>query len=120
MILGIGVDIVSIDRFISKAGDYRWKSRIFSPKELALLADATAETIAARFAAKEAVFKALAMPLTLGTIRQIEIVRTKGNKPEVLLSGDLRNVFACLGAQSIHLSLSHEKNNAIAFVIIDI
>lgn len=121
MISGIGIDIVEIDRFqasIERFGE-RFYHKIFSPNELQYCQKKVnwIESLAVRWAAKEAFSKAI------GTgwrkpfhWKDIEIVNDQAGKPFISLKGELVNLSK---NKMIHLSLSHSKNNAIAFVIIE-
>jgi holo-[acyl-carrier protein] synthase len=73
---------------------------------------------AARFAAKEAVLKALGTGWTQGTSwNEIEVSRDPAGRPSITLTGRCAEIAAELGIESWHLSLSHSKANAIASVI---
>ena len=130
MILGIGVDIVSIDRFNNwvSFSDKRL-ARIFHPKEIALLkkVDQKASFLASRFAVKEACFKALSassillkknMIPFLSTAPVLFVEHLQGGVPSICIDASWWKEFEDQGIK-IHLSLSHEKTDAIAYVIID-
>ncbi|MCO1334919.1 holo-ACP synthase [Microbulbifer sp. OS29] len=73
-----------------------------------------------RFAAKEAVAKALGTGIGEGiSWREIEVCRRKGASPQVELSGVARERAGALGVDKIHLSLSDEKDSALAFVVFE-
>lgn len=114
---GCGVDVVELDRF--KRAMKRWgptfTRRVFTPIEMAYArrhADAVTH-LAARFAAKEAVFKAMsqvdpAHPLTMG---QIEIRNDQWGRPSVVLRGSRRRRHA------VYISLSHARRVVVACAI---
>lgn len=110
-IVGVGVDLVDINRFTEKlrvtAG---LLDRLFSPAERGL----TDESLAARFAAKEALIKALGSSDGLSWV-EIEIPKN-GSRPEFVFSGGTREHIAGLNMQ-LHLSLSHDGGLATATVI---
>ncbi len=126
MILGIGVDTVEIERFALWYTYSKKKlSRIFSPQEIDYCLqqpNKSAERFAVRFAAREALFKALsyAQPnyslpfLTLCS--RISIIKTN-NRPYIALHGDIGIDLAGL---IFHISLSHSRNHATALVIIEL
>ncbi len=78
------------------------------------------ESLAARFAAKEAVAKALGTGIGRNQIRfqHIEIQRNSLGKPQVILHGGALRQFACQGGQTIDISLSHDGNQAVAMCVI--
>jgi holo-[acyl-carrier protein] synthase len=113
----IGIDIIEISRIrnaISRWGE-RFLSRIFTDAELALCLDRT-ESLAARFAGKEAVMKALNGPLTATTWKEIEILSGPGGEPVVRLYGQALLKAAQLGLSGFSISLSHSRENAVALV----
>jgi holo-[acyl-carrier protein] synthase len=123
-ILGIGVDIVEIDRIAAlreRHGD-KFQGLLFLPEEAAYcLARAKPdECFAARFAAKEAVMKALGTGWAEGVaFTGIEVVRESGGKPGIRLHGSTAEAALRLGAGTIHLSLSHSMHVAMAQAIIE-
>lgn len=122
MIVGIGVDIVKTSRIaemLEKHGDH-FTGRIFTEGELAY-AEARkrrVEHLAARFAAKEAVAKALGRGMSDGIVWcDIEVVNTATGKPEIRLSGQVASMAREMGIAALHLSLSHADEYAVATVI---
>ena len=124
-----GIDIVDIERIVHAV--QRWGNvflrRVFSDREVAD-SGGRAASLAARFAAKEATAKALGVGLRgLGAHagggtravgwRDIEVVRTPGGQPALLLHGRASERAAALGWQTIALSLSHARHTAIASVV---
>jgi holo-[acyl-carrier protein] synthase len=128
MILGVGTDIVQIER-IQKVYDQfseRFLKKYFHPSEVMDFEDAAPAQkipfLAKRFAAKEAVAKAFGTGFVDQVrLSQIYVIRNKAGKPEVRLDGDTAVFFETLysGPKKIHLSLSDEVAYAIAFVIIE-
>lgn len=124
MILGIGVDLASVRRmsdFLARWGP-RARRRCFTPGEQAYC-DARRHPelhFASRFAAKEALAKALGTGISRGVAwRQIEVVRRPGGRPNLVLHGTARRVAETMGVERIHLSLAHEADMAIAFVTLE-
>jgi holo-[acyl-carrier protein] synthase len=112
-----GVDLIEISRIsqaIERHGE-RFLRRIFTSKELALVGDKPA-SLAARFAAKEAVAKALGCGI--GDVRwtEIEVLRGPNNQPELHLHGNARQLANQLGYHTWSISLSHSMDFAIAMV----
>ncbi|SHK35880.1 holo-[acyl-carrier-protein] synthase [Anaerobranca californiensis DSM 14826] len=118
MIIGVGVDIVEITRIakiLAGRGD-KFLQRIFTGKELEVMPLKPA-TVAGRFAAKEAVVKALGVGIGLISWQEIEIIKDKLGKPKVKLTGKALKRAKVLGIAKIHLSISHSKTQAVAYVI---
>ncbi|NQU17366.1 MAG: holo-ACP synthase [Candidatus Saganbacteria bacterium] len=117
MIKGIGVDIVEISRIkdaVKKYGD-RFLEKIFTDKELEYCQAHKAirfPELAVRFAAKEAYSKANGSGIVADlSWKNIEIINDEKGKPHISLNGKL--------AKNVQVSLSHELNSAIAFVVIN-
>ncbi|GAB6183429.1 holo-ACP synthase [Thermodesulfovibrio hydrogeniphilus] len=118
MIKGIGVDIVSVDRIkaiYEKFGE-KFLKKIFTDNEIkySFSHKNPFPHFAARFAAKEAVIKALNKPEGL-KLKDIEIINSSNGSPQIAISGSW---FMDKEKTVINCSLSHEKNYAVAFVII--
>ena len=116
-IVGVGVDVVEIDRFAaSLAKRPRLAERCFTPAEAAycLSRKFPPQHFAARFAAKEAVGKALGIGMTRW--REVEVVRGRG-APTIALHGRYAERGRELGVGGIHISLTHGRDSAIAFAI---
>lgn len=122
MIVGIGLDVVHVGRL------ERWQKlpglleRYFHPEELAAaLSRGSSATVslAARFAAKEAFGKAIGTGLSGITLKNILVLNNHNGKPCMQLYGNALEAFHKCGGQSIHLSLTHERDNALAMVVIE-
>ncbi len=124
MILGLGTDLVDVERVadaLGRQGD-ALLARLFTPRERALLAGdrELAPRAAARFAAKEAAFKALGTGWGQGVgWHDVEVLGGRGQPPTLELSGAARARLAALGASRAHLSLTHTDRLASATVILD-
>lgn len=117
MIVGIGTDVVEIDRFAAAlARRPRLAERCFTPAEAAYCRSRgfPPQHFAARFAAKEAVGKALGIGMTRW--REVEVVRGRG-APTIALHGRYAERARELGVDRIHISLTHGRDSAIAFAI---
>jgi len=113
MIVGIGVDLVDIPRFErTLARTPRLLTRLFAPAERPL----AARSLAARYAAKEALIKALGGSDGVHWT-EIEIVPDAGGKPWFELRGFTADVVAARDIHALHLSMSHDAGLAIAYVV---
>lgn len=113
VIIGIGVDVVDIERFTATLQRVpRLREKLFTEPERNL----APSSLAARFAAKEAIAKALGSPGTL-LWQDATIRREPGSQPVVELSGTVAERAAQLGVSNWHLSLSHDGGVAIAMVV---
>ncbi|MBC8017027.1 MAG: holo-[acyl-carrier-protein] synthase [Verrucomicrobia bacterium] len=124
MISGIGTDIVAIERFqrFVDHNNIALLQRLFTERERTLCSARknSASCYAARFAAKEAFLKALGTGLRDGISWQdLEVTHTDLGKPELLLTGRAREIFATQGVSNAFLSLSHDGGNAIAMVVLE-
>ncbi len=118
MKLKSGVDLIEIARIegsIINHGDL-FLSRIFTPRELAEVGE-NASSLAARFAAKEAVSKALGVGIGDVGWKDIEVLRGQNGEPTLVLHASAQELAAKLGLTTWSLSLSHSKNYAIAMVV---
>ncbi|MGG7162863.1 holo-ACP synthase [Clostridium ihumii] len=123
MISGIGVDIVEIHR-IEKAVN-RTKSfleKTFSEEELEFFKNKKLriEQIAGRFAAKEAISKALGTGFRGFSFRDLTIINDELGKPIVILSENAKKIVGKDGNYKIHISISHSNDNAIAYAILEV
>lgn len=124
MILGIGTDICCVARMKRMADKYgpRFLDRVFTPEEQAACRRkaGNAERLAARFAAKEATMKALGTGWACGVkFVDIRVSNEFGGRPAVTLVGSARQLANDMGVNRIHVSLSHERDQAIAFVVLE-
>lgn len=116
--LETGVDIVEIDRVADLAQRYgeRFGRRVFAPDEWRAFQHQP-NSLAARFAAKEAVIKALGSPNM--ALHEIRVLRPPGQRPTIELVGRARARADALGVRQISISLSHSQRYAVAFVVLD-
>lgn len=116
MIKGIGIDIVEIKRVKNLLKKYgkSFLNRTFTKKEIEYCHNKPnpAQHYAGRFAAKEALIKALGKPLTL---KDIEVINKKNSRPEIKL---YKSASSVLKRKNILLSISHDHEYAIAEVIL--
>jgi holo-[acyl-carrier protein] synthase len=112
-----GVDLIELIRVqsaVERQGT-EFLERIYTPKELAQFKDSI-ESLGVRFAAKEAVSKALGSGVGEVNYQEIEILRDDMDNPVLYLHGDAFQRAALLGFQTWSISLSHTDRYAIAFV----
>jgi holo-[acyl-carrier protein] synthase len=123
MALSVGVDLVELDRIqrmVTRYGE-RFLARVYTPGEVALFRDRPPE-LAARFAAKEAVSKALGVGLRHMSARgigflEVEVLPDRFGKPGVCLSGRAQALAEEQGLREWAISLSHGRDYAVAFVV---
>jgi len=124
VIVGIGVDIVEIERLraVLERQKDRFLRRVFTPGEQEYCSKHRDPVphYAVRFAAKESLFKALGTGWSGGVSWQnVEILRKGGGAPTVSLSGAAGDAARRLGAKNIHVSLSHSDQNAVAVIVLE-
>ena len=113
MIVGVGIDVVDVERFgVSLARTPGLSARLFTTAE----ASRPLASLAARFAAKEAVAKALGAPGGLHWL-DAEIHTDGSGRPQVAVTGSVAKLAAELGVRHWHVSLSHDAGIASAVVV---
>lgn len=113
MIIGVGIDVVDVARFMDTLERTpRLREKLFTPAER----DLPASSLAARFAAKEAIAKALGAP---GGMRwqDATVHRVVGGAPQVEITGTVQARADELGIATFHLSISHDAGIASAMVV---
>ncbi len=120
MVEGIGVDIIEIERVAEAVARRRFRERVFSDAERAYCEDGgsprrIAERYAGRFAAKEAILKALGTGMRL-PLREIETLRRESGAPYVRVTGEAA---AQLGDRHVWVSISHCKTYAVAQAVVE-
>lgn len=123
MTSGVGIDIIEVERVAEKINkESGFRELVFSKKEIAYCESKKSkfEHYAARFAAKEAFFKALGTGWAESTqFNEVEIISNKEGKPEVHLLGSTLETINAMGIKKILVSLSHIKTIASAVVMIE-
>lgn len=120
-----GVDIIEIDRLERsfQTGGNSFRDKVFTARESEYCDSKKATRIksyAARFAAKEAVSKALGTGISKGIKwTEIEVENDIDGKPSVILSGKAKERFEKLKGKNISISLSHSNNYAVAYAVIE-
>jgi len=123
MIIGIGIDLIEIERVSVKISRKKgFKEFVFSKKEMAYCEKKASkfEHYAARFAAKEAFFKAIGTGWVKRThFNEVEITHDETGKPLLVLRGETKKTLSALGITNILVSLTHLKTIASAVVIVE-
>lgn len=119
---GIGVDLVSLPRVakVWQRWGKRFETRVYTQEELffCLSKKSSLPALAARFAAKEAVMKALGIGIGGCTWQEIEVGREEGGRPTVVLRGRAQARAQLWGARAVMLSLAHTSEYAIAVAVV--
>ena len=118
MILGIGTDIIEIDRIKRACQGEGFLERAFTKNELSE-AKGNASFLAGCFAVKEAVAKCFGTGVSSFSLTDIEALRDSKGKPYVNLYNNAKKIFEALGGTNIQVSISDTKDIAVAFAIIE-
>ena len=114
-VIGVGIDVCDLGRFAaSLARTPGLLDRLFTPAE----AERPPASLAARFAAKEALAKALGAPGGLAW-HDAEVFSESSGQPRFELRGTVRARADALGVRHVHLSLSHDAGHASAMVVLE-
>ena len=123
MIVGLGTDIVDMERIekIAERFGERFAGHILHPEELEQWRESPHPTfLAGRFAAKEALVKALGTGFSQGIwVSDILIRKGVNGEPVAQLSGAALERLQALGGDSVHISISHDRHSAMAVVILE-
>jgi holo-[acyl-carrier protein] synthase len=125
MIVSIGIDIIEVARIREVLlRTPRFRERVFTAGERAYCDSrgaAVAQHYAARFAAKEAMLKALQTGWRGGISWQdVEVASHESGAPYLVLHGPVQGLFSSSGATAAHLSMSHTSEHAIAQVVLEL
>ncbi|WP_415296486.1 holo-ACP synthase [Clostridium perfringens] len=126
MIIGIGVDIIEIERVRQAIQNNKnFLSKLFTEREIDYFISRkmNSEVIAGNFAAKEAISKALGTGIRGFSFKDIEILRNELGKPEVILHNGANLIGNKLVGNNnslrVHLSISHNNSSAIAYSVLE-
>jgi holo-[acyl-carrier protein] synthase len=124
LIFGTGIDIIEVERIKqSLSGTPAMKKKLYSTDEQEYCEQRRTgiyQCFAARFAAKEAFFKALGTGYRYGmAFHEIEVVNDELGKPFIKPHGKVQEFLKKNGITGVHLSISHVKNTAVAMVILE-
>jgi holo-[acyl-carrier protein] synthase len=119
-VIGIGVDVVEIERFRrSLERTPSMRDRLFTATELAYVAPKVdpVPSLAARFAAREAVMKSLGLGLGAFGFHEVWVERAVSGLPSLRITGRALELADAAGVERWHLSLTHSESVAIAYVV---
>lgn len=122
MILGLGLDLCSVSRMEALMENEAFLKRYFTDHERLYLHDkglGKAESLAGLFAAKEALLKALGLGLAGGALSEVEVFHDEKGAPKIKVSGQALKNMRAMGAQSAHLSISHDSGMAAAVCVLE-
>lgn len=118
--IGIGVDVVEIERFrVSLQRTPTMRERLFTPAELEYVAPKAdpVPSLAVRFAAREAVMKALGLGLGAFGFHDVWVERAASGAPSLAFAGRAEELSRAAGVQRWHVSLTHSDLVAVAYVV---
>ncbi len=121
MIIGVGTDIIEISRIKEAAlKNEGFVEKVFTEQEKAAAKGAAYySSLAGYFAAKEALSKALGTGFRGFFFKDIEIEKNTLGKPQLILRGRAKELSEELEVKAMHLSISHSRDNAVAFVVLE-
>lgn len=123
MILGIGIDLARVSRYSKFLEDDHFLEKYFHSKEIEYVLSrgmGAAQSLAGKFAAREAFFKALGTGFNGFSPKDISVINNKNGKPEIKPNKKVIKELDLLASDwKIHISISHEKEYAIAQVILE-
>lgn len=122
MVIGVGVDVVDVERFrTSLARTPTMRERIFTEQELEYVAPKVdpVPSLAARFAAREAVMKAMDLGLGAFGFHEVSVRVDGAGAPHLVVSGQAARLAEARGIDSWHLSLAHDGGVSMAMVVAD-
>ena len=116
MIVGIGTDIIEIDRVLKASENSSFLSKYFTEEEI-ILFQKKKKSVAGNFAVKESVAKMLGTGVSGFSLKDIEVLRDEKGKPYVNLYNNTSNMAKEQGIDVIHVSMSDTDSCAIAYVV---
>jgi holo-[acyl-carrier protein] synthase len=122
MVIGLGIDVVKVERLRYWMGKKELLSRFFHPDELNDAYErgpGAVMSLAVRFAAKEAYGKALGTGLRGFSLTDIQVKNNELGKPEMVLYGNAKAALEKFGGARVLISLTHEEDNGIAIALIE-
>jgi len=122
MIVGVGIDIIEIDKIAKSVDDPVYLNRVFTPGEIAYCQAIKngVQSFAGRFAAKEAFMKAIGLGIRQGVwFTDVEVVNAPSGAPSLQVSERLLGQGILPAGCAIHVSISHSNEYATAVVIIE-
>ena len=122
MIVGVGIDLIQIEKIAKNIHSKTYLRKIFTESEITDCKSVanSAECFAGKFAAKEAFMKAIGKGIHQEVwFTQIEVLNEESGAPYVRVNGEAESSMNQLGAKNIHISITHTKNTAAAVAILE-
>jgi len=122
VIIGLGTDVLAVARMASELRDRGFRDTVFTPGEIAYCETMRypEQHFAARFAAKEALFKALGTDRQTGMRwREVEVLREASGRPTLVLHGATRELAEGLAVDGVFVTLAHTAELAAATVVLE-
>lgn len=128
MMIKTGIDILKIDRIITKAQNEQFIINTFTDAEISYSKKRSSnvsenkkyQTLAGIYCAKEAVLKALGVGIEkLEYLKQIELTHESSGRPKVCVSGNVLSIIQEMGIENIDISISHDGDYAIASCVLN-
>lgn len=123
MIYGVGIDLVKIERMKDVVDRWgrKFLERVFTKNEISYCYEKKNPylSLSVRFAAKEALIKAIGSEIAV-SLTDIEVINAASGRPDIKISGKLKEFFSERSIKQTVLSLSHEKDYGIACVVLEI
>lgn len=122
MIAGVGIDLVSVGQLAGNLQHKAFIQRVFTPAEIVdceRFSNST-ERFAGKFAAKEALMKAIGKGIRQEVwFSQIEVLNRENGAPYLQASGEAEKALSALGVEKVHVSISHTAGMAVALVLLE-
>lgn len=122
MILGLGIDLISVSKIAESVKSDAFKRKVFTSAEIESCEAVvnSAERYAGKFAAKEAFMKAIGKGIRQEVwFTQIEVLNRETGAAYIVVRGEAERTLSTLGAEHIHVSISHTDGVAVAVVILE-
>lgn len=122
MILGVGIDLISIKKIAESVKSESFRRKVFTPAEIESCETVanSAEHYAGKFAAKEAFMKAIGRGIRQEVwFSQIEVLNDKTGAPCIQVSGQAKRRVSTLGVERAHVSIAHTQGMAVAVVVLE-
>jgi holo-[acyl-carrier protein] synthase len=122
MIVGIGIDLIEVEKIAKDIHSSVYLHKVFTEAEIAACKGAvnSAQRFAGKFAVKEAFMKAIGNGIRQGVwFLQIEVLNHENGQPYVQVNGEAKIRLSELGAANIHVSITHTKSAAAAVIILE-
>lgn len=119
LIKGVGCDIVSVSRITELIADQRFLNKVYTAYEQNYISKKGTQSAAGLWVAKEAVSKALGTGFVGFNIKDIEVRYNEEGAPQIALYNGATMRSELIGVEKVHISISHDKEQALAFAVIE-